>query len=141
MKRQKTVAGMFALVFAAAAAFISGAGAAVSGCGSGSSQADARDRATDASCNRFQMCGNIGAGQMYETLESCEVQVRGSWDKQWPPSQCEGKINESELEVCLAAIASTTCGNGLDELNTIFVKCPASKVCTGAAPAPDGGQG
>jgi hypothetical protein len=114
-----------------------GAGAAVSGCGSSNSQADARDRATTTSCDWFQMCGQIGAGKRYETRDTCNVQVRASWDQAWPVASCDGKIDENQLGICLAAIQSTLCGNGLDVLNTLVNKCPEAKICGGANP--DGG--
>jgi hypothetical protein len=111
--------------------------ATAGGCGSSSSQADARDRATSTSCAWFQMCGKIGPGLMYETLDMCQVQVRAKWDTAWPVASCDGKIDESQLELCLQAISSTICDNGLDELNTLVNKCPEVKICAGASP--DGG--
>lgn len=113
------------------------AGTTLQSCGSGSSQADARDRATAASCDWWQMCGQIGAGKRYETRDTCNVQVRASWDSNWPVATCEGHIDESQLEICLAAIKITDCGNLLDIGNTLANKCPAAKVCSGGKP--DGG--
>lgn len=113
-------------------------GAAVSGCGSGSSQADARDRATSQSCAWYQMCGQIGTGKTYDTLDSCTIQVRAKWDNAWPAASCDGKINESQLEVCLAAIYSTGCTSVLDIVDTVAVKCAEAKICSGAG-SPDGG--
>ena len=118
----------------AAAAFVVGAGP---GCGSSNSQADARDRATTTSCDWFQMCGQIGAGKKYPTRDTCDVQVRASWDTAWPVADCDGKINESQLQICLDAIHATECGNGLDVLDTLASKCPEAKICAGASP--DGG--
>jgi hypothetical protein len=112
--------------------------AAGGGCSSTSSQADARDRATTQSCSWYQMCNDIGAGKKYDTLASCEVQVRGQWESAWPPASCDGKINESQLEVCLAAIYSTDCTSPLDIGDTLFVKCTEAKICSGAG-SPDGG--
>ncbi len=115
-------------------------GAAVAGCG-GSSRESARDQATTQSCARFdQMCGDIGAGKTFDTLDSCEIQVRAHWDSTWPVASCDGKINEANLEVCLAAIYSTGCTSGLDILDTLAVKCAEAKVCAGAgSTSPDGG--
>jgi hypothetical protein len=134
---EKTFGHRGALALVALAGFLGGVGA---GCSSSGSQTDARDRATSTSCAWYSKCNQIGPGLMYDTLESCQVQVRGSWDKAWPVASCDGKINEPALETCLEAIASTTCGNGLDILNTLANKCPAAKVCSGAgATSPDGG--
>ena len=135
MTHPKTVFGCLALLSVAAFAV----GAAAPGCGgSTASQADARDRATATSCDWFQMCGEIGAGKTYDTRDTCDVQVRAKWDTAWPVASCDGKISENQLEICLAAISSTICGNGLDELNTLANKCPEAKICSGAG-TPDGG--
>ena len=83
------------------------------------SQVVARDRATTASCDWYQGCGNIGAGKTYETRESCETQVRGQWDQAWPLTECDSKINQAQLSVCLDAIHATQCGNVLDILSTL----------------------
>jgi hypothetical protein len=133
MSQMKTVVGCLALL--GLGAFV--VGAAASGCGSTASQADARDRATATSCDWFQMCGQIGTGKTYDTRDTCDVQVRAKWDSAWPVASCDGKISESQLEICLAAISSTICGNGLDELDTLANKCPEAKICAGANP--DGG--
>ena len=129
-KRNFAFSGLLGLV--ALAAFGVGAG-----CGSSSSQADARDRATTASCDWFQLCGQIGAGKMYQTRDMCDVQVRARWDAAWSVTACDGKINANQLDICLAAIKATECGNGLDALNTLANKCPEARVCSGASP--DGG--
>jgi hypothetical protein len=51
------------------------------------SQADAVTAATNATCDRYDECGEIGAGKTYETRESCENQVRDFWNDQWPASE------------------------------------------------------
>ena len=102
-----------------------------SGCGSNHSQAAARDAVTDASCDYYARCGDIGAGKTYETRDSCEVQVRASWDNAWPVEACDGKINAAQLNTCLSAIAATECANALDVLNTLLNKCPQDKICSG----------
>ncbi|HEX4406318.1 MAG TPA: DUF6184 family natural product biosynthesis lipoprotein [Polyangia bacterium] len=107
-------------------------------CSSTSSQADARDRATTQSCSWYQMCGQIGAGKTYDTLDSCTIQVRAKWDNAWPSASCDGKINESQLQICLAAIYATDCTSLLDIASTLAVKCAEAKVCSGAS-GPDGG--
>src|SRR5262245_28927994 len=110
----------------ALAAFALGA---LAGCDGAPSRTAARDSATKASCDWYAMCGEIGAGKTYETRDSCEVQVRSSWDQAWPAADCDGKINGDQLDVCLSAIRITECGNGLDVLNTLVNKCPKARVC------------
>lgn len=107
---------------------------AVAGCGSvTTSRESARDQATTVSCNWFQMCGEIGAGKTFATRDACEVSVRANRDAAWPASECAGKINVNQLDICLSAIRSTTCMNGVDFLNTVFNKCPATLVCAPTA--------
>ena len=101
------------------------------GCGSDHSQASARDAVTDASCDWYMGCGEIGPGKTHPNRDSCEVQVRASWDTAWPVEACDGKINNEQLEICLDAIAITECGNGLDVVNTLANKCPQAKICSG----------
>ena len=105
-------------------------GLAVS-CGSNHSQASARDAVTDASCDFYMRCDQIGSGKTYANRDTCEVQVRASWDTAWPVQTCDGKINSDQLKVCLSAIAATECGNALDVLNTLLNKCPQDKICSG----------
>ena len=106
--------------------------ALVTGCGGvTSSQVLARDQATTASCDWYQSCNQIGPGLAYDTRASCETQVRAHWDQTWPPSSCEGKINQAQLSICLDAIHATQCGNVLDILATLAVKCPEANICSG----------
>jgi hypothetical protein len=121
------------MLIAAALAF-----ATACGSGSSTSQSEARDRATTVTCDWYAACSNIGAGKMYATRESCEVDVRAKWEAGWPHAACDGKIVQSQLETCLTAIHSTECANGFDILNTLGNKCPQAKVCSGGS-SPDGG--
>lgn len=112
-----TVAFTFALAFA--------------GCGdTTNSRVIARDQATTASCDWYQMCGKIGAGQTYTDRESCDTQVRAQWDSAWPAAMCDSKINQNQLTICLNAIKGTECMNGLDVLNTLVNKCPEASICS-----------
>jgi hypothetical protein len=95
------------------------------------SQVVARDQATTAACDWYGGCGAIGAGLTYDTRASCETQVRAQWDQAWPPSDCDSKINQGQLSICLDAIHATQCGNVLDILSTLAVKCPKANVCSG----------
>jgi hypothetical protein len=109
-----------------------------SACSSGTTRESARSQATTLACQRYDMCGAIGAGKMYSDIGSCEIEWQANWDKQWPAADCDGKINQAELETCLAAIRSTSCTNVLDFLATFYGKCNKSTVCSAGA-TPDGG--
>jgi Family of unknown function (DUF6184) len=105
---------------------------AVAGCGGVTNpQIVARDQATTASCDWYQSCSQIGPGLTYETRQSCETQVRAKWDQAWPPASCDSKINQSQLSICLDAIHATQCGNALDILSTLGVKCAEASICSG----------
>jgi hypothetical protein len=79
----------------------------------------------------------IGPGKTYSDIGSCEIDWQANWEKQWPAADCDGKINQAELETCLAAVRSTSCTNILDFFATLG-KCNKSTVCS-AGGAPDGG--
>jgi len=105
-----------------------------------SSQMVARDKATSATCDWYQMCQQIGPNpnQRYTSRSSCEVDVRAAWETGWPPAECDRKINQTQLDVCINRIKSTDCTNVIDILATITVSCPKEKICSTAA---DGGGG
>ena len=100
--------------------------------GCGTSRDEARDQATDVSCDWYQACGEIGPGQKYEDRDACEIDVRAAWDDGWPASECDDQIDSEALDTCLSSIENTECGNGLDILNTLLNKCARDEVCGGS---------
>jgi hypothetical protein len=118
--------------------FVLGAGlwitcAVVIGCSSEAdeppSRAAAVDSATDTACDWYERCGLIGAGKAYATRDSCDAQTRAQWDSLWSASDCEGRIDSTQLDACVKAIQATECQSALDAFNTLVSKCPQSKVC------------
>ena len=99
---------------------------ALTGCGI--SRTDARDRATQAWCARFQECEGFGDGRTYTSRDDCEVRQRDFWHSAWPADRCEDSINSEAFDTCLRAISITDCRNGFDVLNTLG-KCSAGEVC------------
>lgn len=127
------------------ALLVGGLGAALggaAGCGgvSGSDVINARNQATTASCNYFQMCNQIGPGQNYSTYSDCTSQVNGNWTSAWPTTTCQGHIDQHQLTICLDAINSTTDCNGLAVLLTL-TKCGSGTVCDLNQPPSDGSGG
>jgi hypothetical protein len=111
---------------------------ALAGCGGTStSRESARDQATTATCLRVEMCQGFGsmAGQTYPSNDACEIDWRSMWDKAWPASTCQGRIDATGLDTCLTRIRSTQCDSLADFLNTRFVVCGPKNVC----PTPDAG--
>ena len=118
-----------------------GIGAAASSCGGVTdSRVSARDKATKATCDRYQACGLIGtdANDTYASYDSCSTVWRANWEQGWPAATCMA-INQSGLSVCLNAIAATDCASFLDFLATLG-KCQVEDVCV-APPSADGGGG
>lgn len=93
------------------------------------SQSDAVTAATDATCDRYDACGQIGTDKTYETRESCENKVRDFWNDQWTVADCEGHINGDALDVCTDRISSTDCDSFVDQLNTVYNSCDSDDVC------------
>ena len=93
------------------------------------SQIGARNMAAAASCDRAAACSDIGPGKTYETRDQCSVKQTNAWDTIWPPRTCDGHFDTSQLDVCLASIRASECGNALDLANVLLNKCPSSKVC------------
>ena len=113
--------------------------AGVSTCGGVTdSRESARDKASKATCDRYQACGLIGsaADDTYVTYDSCKVTWTANWEGAWPVSTCTS-INQSGLNVCLSAIGATDCTNFNDFLATLG-KCQEVDVGVPASP-PDGG--
>jgi hypothetical protein len=110
-------------------------------CDSGTTRQSARAQATSLTCQRYEMCMMIGAGKTYASQEECEIKWQANWEGHWPSAECDGKINQAELETCLAAIRSTSCDNAIDFLTTVFGKCPKEKVCSAGTGPADGGGG
>jgi hypothetical protein len=136
MTKVRNIVGKIAI-----AVLIGGTGVlAGAGCGgvSGSDVVNARNQATTASCNYFQMCGDIGAGKTYSTADDCTSQVNGNWTSAWPTTTCQGHIDQHQLTICLDAINSTTDCNGLAVLLTL-TKCGSGTVCDLNQPPSDGG--
>src|SRR5262249_49786308 len=74
----------------------------------------ARNRASKAACDRFNMCGNIGPGLTYADYQSCISEVNGFIDSSvWQADQCQ-QINQANLNVCVSAISGTQCGTVLN---------------------------
>jgi hypothetical protein len=107
-------------------------GLAGGGCDDSTDQAEARGRIATAACNGWQECNQIGPGLRYHNRDDCMVRETNSAQNLIPPAQCEGRINQQELNDCLAAIGLIDCGDGLALLAAI-AQCSAANVCTGAS--------
>jgi hypothetical protein len=93
------------------------------------SQPNAVTAAVNATCDRYDACGQIGASKTYETRDACDNQARDFWNEKWTVAKCEGQINGDNLTVCTDRIASTDCDSFLDRLNTVYNSCNSDDVC------------
>lgn len=98
--------------------------------GCGVSRTDARDAATDRTCDYYDRCGRIGAGESYPDRDSCEVQWRSNWNNFWPDETCSDRIDPDSLDLCLKTIQSQSCSDTFDILDT-YDKCKPELVCSG----------
>jgi hypothetical protein len=100
----------------------------------------ARDKATGAICDRYAQCDLIGpdADDTYDNREACVIDWKANRDDAWPAEQCQGRISEADLNVCLSAIAATACA-GFDFVTTLL-KCTAATVCSAGAVQDAGGN-
>ena len=92
------------------------------------SRESARDKATKATCDRYQTCGLIGsdAGDTYATYDSCSTVWTGQLGAGRGRSPPATAINQAELNVCLSAIAATDCTSFIDFLATLG-KCSGGR--------------
>jgi hypothetical protein len=95
-------------------------------------RAEAREKATKATCDRYTKCGAIGPGLSYDNRESCEIAWESIWESAWPIADCEGRIDNDAFNVCINRINSTMC-EVLDVFTTLDI-CAKKNVCIGAAP-------
>ena len=125
---------------AAATSMVAAALIGAANCGGVSTDdvTSARNEATTASCNYYQMCNQIGPGLSGgATLGDCKATVYGEWTNGWPTTTCQGHIDQAKLTICLDAINSTTDCGGFAALLALS-KCSSASVCSaGVAPGPD----
>ena len=94
-------------------------------------QVDAVNAVVNATCDRYEACGQIGSGKKYTTKDECHNQEVSNWDGRWPSADCDKRINGDNLDICLNAVKGTDCNNIIDQINTAYNKCAKSDVCKG----------
>ena len=94
---------------------------------------DAQRQATQAACDYYAACEEIGSGtdQEFQDRTECEVKARDFFQGAWTEDNCPA-INETALKTCLERIRTTSCTSGSDFLNTAFFICSAGEVCQDA---------
>ncbi|MFL5353246.1 DUF6184 family natural product biosynthesis lipoprotein [Archangium sp.] len=104
----------------------------VTACGPTSLE-DAQRQATDAACDYYEECEEIGSGegQQFQDRDECEVKSRDFFQAAWTANNCPA-INEKGLDTCLERIRTTSCTSGSDFFNTVFIVCGTGSVCQDA---------
>jgi hypothetical protein len=97
-------------------------------CG-GVSRQDARNQATQKACDKYNECTQIGEGKIYASRDACEVDQTAAWERTWPVTICEARIDKTAFDLCINAIQVTECGSVADLINVYFNKCTAQNVC------------
>jgi hypothetical protein len=93
-------------------------------------QTGARDAATQHGCDRAQACGLIGPGLTYENREDCEIKQRNNWQTQWPPAECDGHIDQTQLDACLTVIDAIQCADIGAGLVSVAATCGKARICS-----------
>ena len=101
------------------------------------SRESARDKATKATCDRYQTCGLIGPGADLRDLRFLQHRLDGQLGAGWPVATCAVDQPDAASSVCLSAIDATDCTSIIDFLATL-AKCEDVDVCV-APSHPDGG--
>lgn len=104
----------------------------LSACGP-TTREDAQHQATEATCDYYAGCNQIGSddGKQYQDRSECEVKIRDFFQSAWTADNCPA-INDKGLDTCVKRIGSTSCSSVTDFLNTAFLICGASSVCQDA---------
>jgi hypothetical protein len=94
---------------------------------------DAHVEATQAACDYYEECEEIGSeeGKEFEDRKECEVKARDFFQAAWTANNCPA-INETGLETCLTRIRTTSWSSGADFFNTAFIVCGTGEVCQDA---------
>jgi hypothetical protein len=93
-------------------------------------QSDAVNAAAGATCDRYDACGEVGAGKTYTSRQSCDSSAQDFWNQQWSAVDCDGHINGTALTFCTDHIATTACSNFVGQISTVFTACNKSDVCS-----------
>ena len=107
--------------------------ALLAGCGDDNmDQQEAREQATEHTCDRAEACDLVGSGKTYTDRDDCEVKVSNAWNNQWSKAECDGQVSSADLDLCLGAIDVTLCNNfevGVAAL-ALVGQCQQQLVCS-----------
>ena len=95
-----------------------------------STRAERVDAAARSSCDRHEVCGNIGDGERYGTYDECEEELGDWYAGLWPQSRCgDDGFDDSRYAQCRSTAAQAPCDAAIVELVTYLDDCRAGTVC------------
>ena len=86
-----------------------------------------------ARCAREERCKNVGAGQKFTTLDACMADVKKSHAEDLSAKECQGGLDQVQLDKCLQEVSKEDCKNPLDTIGRLTA-CRSSAICI-ATPA------
>lgn len=89
---------------------------------------DAVNLLTARRCDREIDCDNVGAGKRYDDRGGCEREIAHDLHAELHPSICPYGVREEQLNDCLEALRTDSCGAPFDAMGRIAV-CRAESLC------------
>lgn len=86
------------------------------------------DDIVDARCDLEERCHNVGAGQTYDTRDTCESKMQGTSASEINAKDCPLGVDPKKLEACVASIRAEECGSVFDSL-TRWNTCRPGQLC------------
>lgn len=83
-------------------------------------------------CDRERRCNNVGTDRKYASDSDCLLKIRGEWRQDLSALECQGGINQKQLNECLTRIRNEDCGSPFDTLSRVS-ECTQSQVCETAS--------
>lgn len=83
-------------------------------------------------CDRERRCNNVGADRKYASDADCLIKIRDEWRQDLGARECQGGVNQHQLDECLTKIRDEDCGNPFDTLSRVS-ECTQSQICETAS--------
>lgn len=97
-------------------------------CDDSDNRQSGRDTAALKACDYYERCEGFASGKTYSSRENCTLKLQATFEEWWKPEECEGRIDQSSLDLCYAAIDTAECGSGGDFLHALD-KCQRANIC------------
>lgn len=101
---------------------------------------EATDDIAQVRCERFDECGDVGAGERYPSFDRCVSEQTAEFEQRWPVERCaEGHLNEELYDSCLKRAETIACSGALQasDQQAFDAACSARQLCVD--PSEEGG--